>query len=97
MTLSELAELISSLLKLAPPLEVRFVSEDEYVANNEGAEDLLRKWSTTYPALVRGELAVIDPLLREILGRDLKPFENTLKEALSIGDTGDEAVKQYSK
>lgn len=97
MTFSELAELISSLLKLSPPLKVKFVSEDEYVASNEGAEELLRKWSTTYPALVRGELAVVDSLLREILGRDLKPFEDTLKEALSIGDTGDEAVKQYSK
>lgn len=80
-----------------PPLKVRIVSEDEYVANNEGGEELLKKWSTTYPALARGELAVVDPLLREILGRDLRPLELTLREALSIGDTGDAAVKQYSK
>ena len=88
---------ISSLLKLDPPLRVKIVGVDEYVASNEGSEDLLQKWSTTYPALVRGELAVVDPLLREVLGRDLKPFEETLKEALSVGDTGDAAVKQYSK
>lgn len=97
MTLSELSDLISSLLKLDPPLKVKIVSEDEYVASNEGGEDLLRKWATTYPALARGECAVVDPLLREIIGRDLKPFEVILKEQLSIGDHGDAAVKQYSK
>lgn len=96
-TLSELAGIISNLMKIEPPLQLKIVSEDEYVASNEGGEDLLRKWATTYPALVRGELAVVDPLLRQILGRDLKSFEETLREQLSIGETGEAAVKQYSK
>jgi len=96
-TLSELAGIISNLAKIDPPLQLKIVSEDEYVASNEGGEDLLRKWATTYPALARGELAVVDPLLRQILGRDLKSFEETLREQLSIGETGEAAVKQYSK
>jgi hypothetical protein len=40
---------------------------------------------------------VVDPLLRNILGRELKSFEASLKETLSLGDSGDAAVKQYSK
>ncbi|EKM53466.1 uncharacterized protein PHACADRAFT_76639, partial [Phanerochaete carnosa HHB-10118-sp] len=81
-TLSELAGIISNLVKIDPPLQLKIVSEDEYIASNQGGEDFLRKWATTYPALVRGELAVVDPLLRQVLGRDLKPFEETLKEEL---------------
>ena len=57
----------------------------------------MRKWATTYPALARGELAVVDPFLRDILGRELKPFEESLREALSVAGSGDAAVKQYSK
>ena len=97
MLLSEVAGLISSLIHLDPPLKVKIVSEEEYVTNNEGGEELLRKWSTTYPALIRGELEEVNPLLKEILGRELKAFETTLKEAFGVDDTGSAAVKQYSK
>ncbi|KAI0820929.1 NmrA-like family protein [Irpex lacteus] len=97
-TLSELAQLITTNLKLDPPLKLNIVSLEEYKNSNSGGDELLTKWSTTYPALQRGELAVVDPLLREILGRDLKPFEETLREALGVsGDAGESAVKQYSK
>ena len=47
-TLSDLANLISSLLRLDPPLQVKIVAGEEYVTGNEGEEELLRKWSTTY-------------------------------------------------
>ena len=67
------------------------------MASNEGPEDVLSKWSTTFPALKRGELAVVDPLLREILGRDLLPFEETVKEMLGVQKAGDEAVERYNK
>ena len=97
-TLSELADMITDILKLEPPLQLKIVSEDEFVASNEGGEDLLRKWATTFPALVRGELAVVDPLLQSILGREFKPFEQTVRETLgATGDGGDAAVKQYSR
>ena len=97
-TLSELADMITDILKLEPPLQLKVVSEDEFVASNEGGEDLLRKWATTFPALVRGELAVVDPLLQSILGREFKPFKQTVRETLgATGDGGDAAVKQYSR
>ncbi|GJE91500.1 SDR family oxidoreductase [Phanerochaete sordida] len=96
-TLSELAGIISDVAKIEPPLQLKVVPEDEYVASNEGGEDLLRKWASTYPAVARGELAVVDPLLRQILGRDLKTFEETLNEELSISSSSDAAVQRYSK
>ena len=93
-----MAELITTLLKLDPPLKVKTVPLEEYVSGNSGGEDLLTKWSTTYPALQRGELAVVDTLLRRIVGRDLLPFEETVKEVLGAGgDVGEAAVQQYSR
>jgi len=97
-TLAELAQFITTILKLEPPLQVKIVPREEFIASNTGGQDLLIKWSTTFPALKRGELAVIDPLLRDILGRDLTPFEVTVKEMLGVtGDGGEEAVRQYNK
>ena len=99
-TLSELAELITRMLKLDPPLKISIVSLGEYKNNNKGGEDLLTKWATTFTALQSGELAVVDPLLKEILGRDLKPFEETVKDMLDApGIAGDleSAARQYSK
>ena len=99
-TLSELAELITRMLKLDPPLKISIVSLEEYKNNNKGGEDLLTKWATTFTALQSGELAVVDPLLKEILGRDLKPFEETVKDMLDApGIAGDleSAARQYSK
>ena len=96
-TLSELAAYITSTLHLDPPLALKVVSEDEYVASNAGGEELLRKWATTFPALKRGELATVDPLLQTILGRPLKPFEETVKETYEGTDGGAAAVQQYSR
>ncbi|KAI0687922.1 NmrA-like family protein [Cytidiella melzeri] len=97
-TLTELAQLITATLKLEPPLKLTVIPLEEYVSSNSGGEDLLTNWSTTYPALVRGELAVVDPLLREVLERSLKPFEETVQEMLSVpGDAGEAAVKRYNK
>jgi hypothetical protein len=79
-------------------LELSIVPVEEYIASNSGEEDVLTKWSTTYPALQQGELAVIDPLLQRILERQLKPFEETVKEMLgAIGDTVETAVSRYNK
>ena len=75
-------------------------SEDEYVQRNRGKhgprgeEEFLRKWATTYKALQKGELDVVDPLLQKILGRPLRPFEESLKETLNIHGS---VMEQYAK
>ncbi|KAH9831866.1 NmrA-like family protein [Rhodofomes roseus] len=98
-TLSALASTISALLNR--PVRLKVVSEDEYVAAHtgrpgpRGEADFLRKWATTYRALVRGECAVADPTLKEILGREPTPFDETVREMLGVGGEG--AVEQYAK
>ena len=90
--------MVSTLLKRDVKLVVG--SENDYVERNRGKrgprgeEDFLRKWATTYKGLGRGELDVVDPLLQEVVGRPLKPFESTLKEMLNIQG---ELLEQYAK
>ncbi|KAI0740798.1 NmrA-like family protein [Earliella scabrosa] len=97
-TLKAIAEKISEISGRSVNLVVG--SEDEYVKRNvgkhgpRGEEEFLRKWATTYKALQRGELDVVDPLLQNVLGRELKPFEETLKETSGI--TGN-IMEQYAK
>ena len=97
-TLTEIAEKASTLLNRDIKLVVG--SEDEYVKRNvvrpgpRGEEVFLRKWATTYKALERGELAVVDPLLQRILGRELKSFEKTLEETLGVQGA---VMEQYAK
>ncbi|KAJ2971646.1 hypothetical protein NUW54_g12458 [Trametes sanguinea] len=87
-TLKEIADKVSSLLGRNVQLVVS--TEEDYVRANlgkngpRGEEEFLRKWATTYKALARGELDVVDPLLQKIVGRELKPFEATLKEMLGL-------------
>ncbi|KAI0918899.1 hypothetical protein AcW1_003576 [Taiwanofungus camphoratus] len=101
LTLRDLAARISALL--GHDLALRLVSEDAYVRRNvgrhgpRGEEGFLRAWATTFRALARGELGGVDPLLREVLGRELKPVEETVREALGAGDAGAGAVEQYAK
>ncbi|KAI8970993.1 NmrA-like family protein [Trametes punicea] len=96
--LSEIAEKISQLLGRNVRLVVS--TEDDYVRANvgkhgpRGEEEFLRKWATTYKALERGELDVVDPLLHQILGRELKPFEDTLRETLGLHGS---VMEQYAK
>ncbi|TFY52959.1 hypothetical protein EVJ58_g9720 [Rhodofomes roseus] len=52
------------------------------------------KWATTYRALGRGECAVADPTLREIIGREPTPFEETVREMLGVDGEG--AVDRYA-
>ncbi|OJT13278.1 Quinone oxidoreductase 2 [Trametes pubescens] len=97
-TLSEIAEKVSSLLGRTVRLVV--VSEDDYVKANvgkpgpRGEEEFLRGWATTYKALARGEAGVVDPLLQEVLGRELTPFNDTLKTTLGLHGS---ILKQYVK
>jgi hypothetical protein len=41
-------------------------------------EDFLRKWATTFKAVAMGKSAVVDPLLKQLLGRELVPMKDTL-------------------
>ena len=93
---AETAALITKILNLDPPLKVKIIPLDEYVATNQGGEELLTRWATTFPAVVRGELAAVDPLLQNILGRELVPFEETLREGL-LENGSAEAVQRYSR
>ncbi|KAI0645023.1 NmrA-like family protein [Trametes meyenii] len=87
LTLSDVARQVSSLLgrtiHLTIGTEDEFVRENAAVRGDRGGEDALRGWATTYEALGRGELDVPpDPLLREVLGREPRAFEDTLREVL---------------
>ncbi|RDX48593.1 NmrA-like family protein [Lentinus brumalis] len=87
-TLKEIAATVSRLLGRDVKLIVG--SEDDYVKANlgrpglRGEEAHLRKFATTYKALERGELDLKDPLLQNVLGREPKSFEHTLRESLGL-------------
>ncbi|KAI0645006.1 NmrA-like family protein [Trametes meyenii] len=97
-TLKEIANKISSLL--GRDIRLIVATEGDYVKANvgkhgaRGEEEFLRKWATTYKALERGELDVVDPLLQQILGRELRPFEDTLKAMLGLHGS---VMEQYAK
>ncbi|KAK7691670.1 hypothetical protein QCA50_005069 [Cerrena zonata] len=97
----EFARIVSQILPGDRHITVKVVSEDEYVKNNLGkqSKELLRPWSTTYKALERAELEKVDPLLKTLLGRELRPIEETLKEMLDaqLGDGGKGATARYAK
>ncbi|KAH9831872.1 NmrA-like family protein [Rhodofomes roseus] len=98
-TLSALASTVSALLNR--PVHLKVVSEGEYVAAHtgrpgpRGEAGFLRKWATTYRALGRGECAVADPTLREIIGREPTPFEETVREMWGVDGEG--AVDPYAR
>ena len=100
LTLKDVSNQVSRFLGRC--ITLRVVSEDEYVSANVGKqgpwgkEQFLRKWATTYKALERGETGVVDPVIQEVLRRELKPFESTLKEVLGV--SADVSVmEQYAK
>jgi hypothetical protein len=82
---------------LGRPITFRIISVDEYVERNKhpgrtppyphGEEDFLRKWATAFKALEKGESAVADPLLQQVLGRELIPMKDTLTKLFKSGQT----------
>ena len=81
-TLSSLASTIASALNR--PVHLKIVDMDEYVVAHTGQPGprgeavFLREWATTYRALMRGECAVVDSTLQELLGRKLVTLEETV-------------------
>ncbi|KAH8087878.1 NmrA-like family protein [Cristinia sonorae] len=99
-TLTALASKISSILPGNRNITLKVVSLDEFIEHNKGKqpEDLLRAWSTTWTALGRGELAVVDPLLETLLGRKTKSIDETLKEVLGADGSGSaHETSKYSR
>jgi hypothetical protein len=82
---------------LGRPITFRIVSVDEYVESHKhsgtkrpypmGEEDFLRKWATSFKALEKGESAVVDPLLQQVLGRELIPMKDTLTKLFKSEQT----------
>ena len=100
-SLSELAQLLSGILPGDRTILTKVVSEDGYVERNIGkqSETLLRRWATTYLALRRGELESVNPLLKSLLGRKLRPIKITLEEMLQADSTnkGRVETERYAK
>jgi hypothetical protein len=82
---------------LQRPITFRTVSVDEYIEYHKrrgatpsyftGEEDFLRKWATTFKAIAMGESAVVDPLLKQLLGRELVPMKDTLNNLFKSEQT----------
>ncbi|EIN12154.1 NAD(P)-binding protein, partial [Punctularia strigosozonata HHB-11173 SS5] len=87
LTLAQLTPVLASLLS-RPRLRLSVASADEYVARNVDPADarrtdgFLRAWARTYEGLERGEAAVVDPLVVELLGREPRSMEAYLRETL---------------
>jgi uncharacterized protein YbjT (DUF2867 family) len=91
--LSSVAGIVSKYLGWEDhPLQIDAVGTEAYVdyqlerrassKSNPPTREFLEAWSTTYPAMERGDTAVVDPLLRDLLGRDIMSMEERLKELL---------------
>lgn len=87
-TLSALAVTVASVLNR--PVHLKIVSVDEYIAAHKGRlgsrveAAYLPEWATVLHAVARGECSVTDPTLRELVGRELVPFEETVTSMLGV-------------
>ena len=59
--------------------------------------EFMKKWYTTYPAIEKGELDVVDPLLEKLLGRKLESMEQSLRQQLKDVGGAKESIGQYAK
>ncbi|MCJ1392194.1 hypothetical protein MMC18_005061 [Xylographa bjoerkii] len=59
--------------------------------------EFMEKWYTTYPAIEKGELDVVDPRLEGLLGRKLESMEESLKKHLKDVGGARESIGQYAK
>ncbi|KAJ3489552.1 hypothetical protein NLI96_g2055 [Meripilus lineatus] len=101
-SLHELGNKINKRLPEHRQVNLKVVSENDYCAHNfTNHEDwFLHAWATTYNALARKELETVDPLLRNLLGRELKSIDDTLDEMLGnlvIESSSTEVLGQYAK
>lgn len=68
-------------------VEVKLVGEDEakkyHLADGKKEEWLVSSWVGWFEAIKDGECAVVDPLLRDLLGRDVDGMEESAEELFS--------------
>lgn len=74
------------------PLQIDAVGTEAYVdyqlkrgvsmKSNPPMREFLEAWGTTYPAMERGDAAVVDSVLADLLGRRLTSMEEWLEELL---------------
>jgi uncharacterized protein YbjT (DUF2867 family) len=90
-TLQGLADMITKILSWHEnPLRVEGVGREAFVECHADGEsgpksrEYVGLWATSYPAMEAGELAVVDPLLQKLLGRALKPMEESVEEILQV-------------
>ncbi|KAL1881583.1 hypothetical protein Plec18167_003180 [Paecilomyces lecythidis] len=87
-TLAETVEILGRIV--GKPLKIREISVDEYTSlpqigtrHTYHGVNLSREWTTAWEGIRRGETAVVDPLLQQILGREPEDFETTVKNLVA--------------
>jgi nucleoside-diphosphate-sugar epimerase len=82
-SLSETAEVLGRVAK--KPVKIRQVTVEQYSLQPQvqrgmtyGGGDLAPAWATAFEAIRRGEAAVVTPHLRQLLGREPEPFDQTI-------------------
>lgn len=87
-TLAETVEILGRVI--GKPLRIRQISVEEYAAlpqvgnrHTYKGVNLSKEWTTAWDAIRRGETAVIDPLLGQVLGREPEDFETTVRKLIS--------------
>ncbi|RHZ53924.1 uncharacterized protein CDV56_106587 [Aspergillus thermomutatus] len=83
LTLKETVEILGKVAKR--PVRIQTITEDEFAALPQNKEnftyhgvDHSKVWTSTFEAFRRGEAAYVDPLLKELLGREPEDFETTV-------------------
>ncbi|MCJ1310798.1 hypothetical protein MMC25_004465 [Agyrium rufum] len=103
-SLKGVADLVAETIGWKDGLKVEEVSEEEWIENQvrrkggdaEQTREFAGKWASTYPAIGKGELAIVDPVLAEILGsRKIRGFAEVLREGLKGRKEGE--VERYAK
>lgn len=97
--MSQLAVIISNIL--GRNILVKYVKSEEYATSSVALAKLgpefAKLWATTYEGLKKGECAVVDPLLEEILGRRPKDMQTILTELLKSAESAKGSIDQYAK
>ncbi|KAF7595956.1 hypothetical protein BBP40_004102 [Aspergillus hancockii] len=83
LTLKETVDVLSKIAKR--PVQIQKVTEDEFAALPQNQQnftyhgvDHSKAWTSTFEAFRQGEGAYVDPLLKELLGRELEDFKTTI-------------------
>ncbi|GAB5586353.1 hypothetical protein Unana1_01253 [Umbelopsis nana] len=92
-TLKETTEILSTVLN--KKITFHKVSEAEFLEHNADKRDVAEWWATTYPSLERGELALVDPTLEQLLGRKPRRFEDMLRDTLTSQDSGNQELSDW--